>query len=244
MNENSCAIHAGFIHAWQSGVAVNPPSPLSQLFQPSIFMPLHGRIFRTKSLFISQCGAAWLAILALSVARVNATPAPLLINPEQSRVEVVVKATVDSFIALLPVYQATINVDNGRVTDARFTFEFADVHTGKAARDEAMLAWEDAEHHPRGAFTLESITGEAGRLTARGELNLHDVVRKIAFPITISKDKNVYAIDGEATLDTRDFGLSVIRKFGLLKVDPLVKVRFHLQGSEAVPATQPAPAAR
>jgi hypothetical protein len=32
-------------------------------------------------------------------------------------------------------------------------------------------------------------------------------------------------------IDTREHGLPVIRLLGLLKVDPLVTVRFHLQAS-------------
>jgi hypothetical protein len=31
-------------------------------------------------------------------------------------------------------------------------------------------------------------------------------------------------------VDTRDYGLPIIRVFGLLKVDPLVHVQFHLEG--------------
>jgi iron complex transport system substrate-binding protein len=43
--------------------------------------------------------------------------------------------------------------------------------------------------------------------------------------------ERVAAALGDASLDTREFGLPVIRLFGLLKVDPVVRVRFHLQGT-------------
>ncbi len=161
-----------------------------------------------------------------------AAPASLIIDPAQSRIEVVVKATVDSFTATLSTYKAAIEVDSGRVTAATLAFDFTEVHTGKAARDEAMNAWQDTSLHPRCVFTLGSLNAEAdGHLTAHGTLGLHGVVRPLAFPVHIATDQTVYVIDGEATLDTRDYGLPVIRKFGLLKVAPVVTVRFHLQGA-------------
>lgn len=169
----------------------------------------------------------------------TAKPAPLIIDPVQSHVEVIVKATVDSFTGTLAGYKADINVDGGRVTTATLTFEFADVKTGKAGRDEAMHAWQDTPHHPHVVFTLRSLTIEADQPTAHGDLMLHDVVRSIVFPVIITTDQTLYAIDGEVPLDTRDFGLPIIRKFGLLKVDPLVKVRFHLQGSVGVSVPKP-----
>ena len=47
--------------------------------------------------------------------------------------------------------------------------------------------------------------------------------------MTIVPSATAWSLDGEAVLDTRDFGLPIIRMFGLLTVDPQVKVRFHLQ---------------
>lgn len=173
------------------------------------------------------CAALWPAFAV-------AAPTPLSIDPAQSRVEVIVKATVDSFTGTLDAYKADITVDAGRVTAATISFRFADVHTGKPARDEAMHEWQDTPKHPDGVFTLKTIeTAADGRLTARGALVLHGVSREIAFPISVTTDHRLYAIDGEAPLDTREFGLPIIRKFGLLKVNPLVKVRFHLQGTVA-----------
>lgn len=164
-----------------------------------------------------------------------AAPARLAVDPAQSRIEVIVKATIDSFTGTLDAWNADITVDSGRVTAAVITFRFTDVHTGKAGRDEAMHEWQNSPRYPDGVFTLRSIeTASGGRLSAHGVLVLHAVSSEIAFPVAITTDQKLYAIDGEAPLDTRQFGLPVIRKFGLLKVDPIVKVRFHLQGSVAV----------
>jgi len=184
------------------------------------------------------------ALAVLSPAFVVAAPAPLVIDPTQSRVEVVVQATVDSFVGKLDAYQADITVDAGRVTAATFNFSFADVHTGKTDRDDAMDAWEDTKLHPKGAFVLRSLEPVGGgRFNAHGTLTLHDVAIELTFPVSVTNDQKLYSIDGEAPLDTRTFDLPIIRKFGFLKVDPLVKVRFHLQGVVNAPAVAPTPAA-
>ncbi|CAM3039260.1 YceI family protein [Rariglobus hedericola] len=161
-----------------------------------------------------------------------AAPSPLAIDPGQSHIEIAVKATAASFTGKLDAYTAVIAVESGHVTSATFTFNFADVRTGKEARDEAMNEWQETPKYPKAGFTLKSIdTAADGKLTARGVLTLHNVARAIAFPLSITSDQKIYAIDGHAVFDTRDFGLPIIRKFGLLKVDPLVEVHFHLQGS-------------
>ncbi|HEY8991008.1 MAG TPA: YceI family protein [Luteolibacter sp.] len=163
-----------------------------------------------------------------------AVPVPLIVDPAQSRVEIVVKATVDSFTGTLDAYKADISVDAGRVVAGTFGFRFDQVHTGKDGRDAAMHEWQETPKHPDGLFTLTSIeTAADGHLTAKGSLAFHGVTKDMAFPVSVTTDRKLYSIDGEASLDTREFGLPIIRKFALLKVDPIVKVRFHLQGSVA-----------
>ena len=168
-----------------------------------------------------------------------AAPAPLTIDPAQSRIEVIVPCTMDSFTGTLDAYAANITVDGVRVTAATLAFNFTDVHTGKSGRDEAMHEWQATPQNPKCAFvlsSLEPIFGSGSRFNARGTLTLHGVTTEISFPVSVTTDQQLYAIDGEAPLDTRNFGLPVIRKFGLLKVEPLIKVRFHLQGVVKAPA--------
>lgn len=173
-----------------------------------------------------------LLVFALMALTASAAPEALVIDSAQSRVEIVVKATVDSFTGRLDGYKAAITVDGGHVTAATLKFNFSDVHTGKTARDEAMHEWQETAKHPDGVFTLAALEPAAdGRFNARGTLVLHGVSREIVFTVSVITDGSLYAIDGVAPLDTRDFGLPVIRKFGLLKVEPQVKVRFHLQGT-------------
>ncbi len=171
--------------------------------------------------------------LALVAPALRADERALLIDAAQSRVDVVVQATVDSFTGSLAAYEADIRVDTetGAVVAARFDFRFADVKTAKAARDEQMHAWQGTPTHPLGRFTLAEIgRDEAGASYARGQLLFHGVSRELRFPISVTREGTRYAMDGDAVVDTRRFGLPVIRKFAVLKVDPEVHVRFHLQG--------------
>lgn len=153
-------------------------------------------------------------------------------DPVQSRVEVIVKATVDSFTGRLEQFDPEVVIGpDGRVTTARFRFRFADVKTGKEKRDRAMHEWQQTGTFPDGEFLLDSLVPETGGAWhAHGRLRLHGHTQPLDFPVTIVTQGPVSAIDGEAVVDTRGFGLPVIRLLGLLKVDPLVRVRFHLQG--------------
>ena len=57
----------------------------------------------------------------------------------------------------------------------------------------------------------------------------------MSFPVTIRGPWPTFLCDGEVAIDTRDYGLPVIKKFILLKVDPVVHLSFHLQGRVAAP---------
>jgi polyisoprenoid-binding protein YceI len=157
---------------------------------------------------------------------------PLSFDPVLSTVEVGVKATVDSFTGRLAHYRLAGAVDEaGRFTRAELDFHFADVVTGKPKRDRAMHDWQQTEKFPDAHFALTALTVEAaGGWRAEGQFTLHGATQRLAFPVTITRDGSAYAIDGEAAIDTRAFGLPIIRLMGVLKVDPLVRVKFHLQG--------------
>lgn len=156
----------------------------------------------------------------------------LTVDFTQSRVEIVVKATVDSFVGRLVRYDPRITLENDdRVKGARVSFRFRDVETGKRGRDEAMHAWQQTDTYPDGDFVLTSLENPEGSVfMAAGRLTFHGVTREVRFPVSISREAGRYAIAGDAPVDTREFGLPVVRKLGLLKVDPIVHVRFHLQG--------------
>lgn len=181
----------------------------------------------------------WLVCLAgflLSVAA-PAAEKPLAIDAAQSRVDIVVRATMDSFSGKLNGYETAIGIgEDGRVASARFAFHFRDLLTGKDGRDKAMHKWQETEKFPDGLFVLTSLEPAQAPETgwvAIGRFTMHGVTRDLRFPASVVRDGETYAIDGDATVDTREFGLPIIRMMGLLKVDPLVHVKFHLQGRVA-----------
>jgi polyisoprenoid-binding protein YceI len=155
-------------------------------------------------------------------------------DPAASRIEVVVKATVDSFTARLENFDPEVSFGpDGRVATARVRFRFADVKTGKEKRDRAMHEWQQTDRFPGGEFELTALNpGPEGRWQAEGRLHFHGQTKPLSFPVAIGAQDGIFRIDGEAVVDTREFGLPVIRMMGLLKVDPLVRVRFHLQGKQ------------
>ncbi len=158
----------------------------------------------------------------------------LVFEPAQSTLDIVVKATVDSFTGRLAAYDLAGRVDEqGRITAANFAFHFRDVLTGKPKRDKAMHEWQHTDQFPDGSFSLVSLVTEGDTTRAFGRLTLHGVTREVNFPVTVTHSGATYAIEGDAPVDTREFGLPVIRLLGLLKVDPVVHVRFHFQGKAA-----------
>ena len=172
-------------------------------------------------------------VLVLTAATASfATPQTLQIDPSQTRIDIAVQATADSFTGHLQHCEPVITLGaDGAVTAVRVPFHFRDVVTGKPKRDTAMHEWQQTDKFPDGEFVLSSLSaGEAGHYTAKGQLTFHGVSQDLSFPVTITADHALYTIDGEATLSTPSYGLPIIRVMAFLKVDPVVKVAFHLQG--------------
>jgi len=172
------------------------------------------------------------AILALPLAT-KANGALFVLDRVASHVDIAVKATFDSFVARLEDFDVAITLDpeSGRVESTAFHADLAAVKTGRADRDHNMSVWLQTNEYPQVVFELRAMDrGPDGALTARGRFQLHGHQHNVRFPVTITVSRGLTTIDGTATLDTRDFGLPIIR-FWVLTVDPVVHVHFHLQGS-------------
>jgi polyisoprenoid-binding protein YceI len=168
----------------------------------------------------------------------RASESVLTVDRTLSHIEIGVHATVDSFVGKLNAYEPEVAVnDAGEITRTRLAFHFRDVSTAKESRDKSMHRWQHTDQFPDGVFTLTNIERRPdGPATAFGRLAFHGVTRDVRFPIAIAREGRRYVIDGDVALDTRDYGLPVIRMLGLLKVDPVVHVRFHLQASRETSA--------
>jgi polyisoprenoid-binding protein YceI len=186
---------------------------------------------------------AALLLAPLTHAYLSAAETPLITDKQQSRIEYAVTATMDSFSGKLTAYDLDLATDpaaTGKISRAELRFRFADVRSDNAKRDQAMRDWQSTEQFPECIFTLTALEPAAtpGRFTARGQFIFHGMTRDLVFPVSVSSSEDgLHVIDGEARIDTRDFGLPIIRKFGLLKVDPVIVIKLHLQ---ARPAAEPA----
>ena len=177
-------------------------------------------------LFMLCAGLAWLS-------EAWADSRALVIDQNGSSVRIDVSATAHSFIAQLKDFDAKITLDSaqGKVLAANFSFLFSNLKTGDEERDAEMYAWAETGRFPYGAFTLNSVaSGAGGHFLAQGRLLLHGVDRPVNFPFTVRVEGRVLTIDGAATLDTRDYGLPIFRKYFFLRINPEVRVRFHLLG--------------
>jgi hypothetical protein len=178
------------------------------------------------------------ACLALT-SWLHAFDVPLIVDKSQSRIEYTVKATMDTFTGTLSAYDLDLYHDPAaltKITRAELHFRFMDLTSANEKRDRHMRQWQATGQFPECIFTLTALEpGEsAGRFTARGQFIFHGVARDLVFPVSLStEENNLLVIDGEARIDTRDFNLPVIRKWSVIKVDPLVVVKLHLKARAA-----------
>jgi len=163
-----------------------------------------------------------------------ASDAPLTIDKSHSHIEAMVRSSMENFTASLSAYDALISVDTSgkHVINAQLKFRFSDVKTGSEKRDTDMCRWEQTDQFPECVYMLDALLPAAGgTFKAHGKLILHGVTKELIFPVTISfKAPDTCSVDGDLTLNTMDFGLPQIRKFGLFKVNPELQVKFHLEG--------------
>jgi polyisoprenoid-binding protein YceI len=171
-----------------------------------------------------------LAVLAMATA--NASPRTLSTDPQLSNIQVQVTTTADSFVGQLEKFSAHMEWDPSSKLPNKttITFHFADLKTGNAARDKAMLKWLNNEAYPTGTFQLTGWKQGGGTNTALGTLSLHGVQRSICSRVRISQTGLLCEIDGTAEFDYREFDLPKIRKALVLTVHPRLKVVYHLAG--------------
>jgi polyisoprenoid-binding protein YceI len=169
-------------------------------------------------------------VCAALVMSLNA--APLELDASQSKVEVAVSCTADSFVGHLEKFQATIECDPAAPlpSKADVSFSFGDLKTGNQDRDAAMLKWLEFDSTPTASFHLTNWGTSGGTNMARGELKIHDVTVALQMPVVVQHDANAWDVSGQAVIDYKDFKLPKIRKALVLTVHPKLKVKFHLVG--------------
>ncbi len=156
----------------------------------------------------------------------------LVVDRTRSQITVVVDSTLHDFTGSLTNYQVKIKCDTNEILPyvADVTFDLKDLKTGNPDRDKDMLQWLG---YPTNSMVLFNLTGwkrDGTNTTAKGEMMMHGIKKSVELPVTVTAGRDNYEITGSMQLDYRDFGLPVIRKMMMLKVNPNMTVRFHLSG--------------
>ena len=172
----------------------------------------------------------FLPLIALSLSLYGETQL-LQIEKEKSKVEVEVNVTAHSFIATLENYEIKIQTDTEsvKIKSTEFSFDFNALKTGKNSRDKAMLKWEEYNKYPNSSFILNKLHKQGEKVIAEGMLTLHGIEKEIRFPIKVKTEGTKWSISGSTVIDHLDWDLPIIKKF-VLKVDPNLSVKFHLEG--------------
>ncbi len=186
--------------------------------------------------FVSTASSALaFSLFTAAFANLRANEGPVVVDQSHSHIVMEVKTDFTGFNAELTDYHIDVLADaqTGKITSAQVSFPFSAVKTGDLRRDRDMLQWENNDQFPQVVCTLTKLEprGDA-KFTAQGEVLFHGVKRALSFPATVIINPNqTYVVDGEAIIDTRDFGLPKVRKYLIIIVNPEVHVFFHLQAS-------------
>lgn len=172
-----------------------------------------------------------IAVLALSLAPANASD--LTVDAHKSWLKFDASATGHSFDGALKKFDAEVSGDATSLTPAAvsLSWDFKDLDTDEPKRDVEMLKWLEYGKSPKGSFQMtKSWVDGSGVTWVQGTLKIHSIARPIAFPIQTSKNGDHVKIDGQVWIDYQNFGLPIVRNMAIMKVDPKLKISFHLEG--------------
>jgi len=178
------------------------------------------------------------ALVLLPLA-LSAADRALKIDKTRSYVDVDVKATAGSFTGRLENYDTEFRVDaNGKIKTATLAFKFSDLKTGKTDRDAKMIEWLGGGI-PEGKFEVGILAiAPDGQGQVTGKLTMHGLSERVEFPVNVTQADGTYVVIGEATIDSQQWALKIIRLALVMKVDPLVKVRFKFTGTLSAAAAE------
>jgi len=179
-----------------------------------------------------KCANLILAVVWGAALAVNAIAAPLTIDFQQSKIQVAVSSTIDSFVGHLDKFESAIDCDPKDALPAKadVTFDFANLKTGNPDRDATMLGWLAYATNPMASFHLSGWKQTGTTNVASGRLTIHGVSKAVEMPTLVTHEGTKWEISGQVTLDYRDFNLPKIRKALVLTVDPKLVVTFRLVG--------------
>lgn len=163
--------------------------------------------------------------------------APLRLSMADSTLGVDAKASPgQNFTSMAQQFEARVDLDPEtlEVREAVCSFHFADLDSEEAKRDQKMLRWMESEAYPDGAFTLKEVRRNGDQWVGTGTFTMHGQSREIEVPFTVERDGDKVILDGQAEMDTREWGLPKIRLF-IFTVQTVIRPHFHLEGTFDLP---------
>ena len=185
-----------------------------------------------------KCLRLLVALFLLPLA-LSAADRSLKIDKARSYVDLDVKATVGSFTGRLENFETNFSVDAaGKIKTAVLSFQFAELKTGNPDRDTKMLEWLGGGA-PAGKFEVGILAlAPDGQGEVTGKLTFHGQSQRVEFPVNVTQTDGTYTVTGEAAVDYRQWDLKTIKLAHLLKVNPLVNVRFKFTGVLPAPPAE------
>lgn len=129
--------------------------------------------------------------------------------------------------------EVTWSADGTFVTDSapkmHVEFPVESLRTGNGLQDREMWKVVDSKRFPRVAGDLRDLppASTSGTYAATGDITLAGRSRQYQGELTFTHEGDGLTIDGEVSVDIRDFGLKPPSLL-MMKVDPVVQVRLHL----------------
>ena len=156
----------------------------------------------------------------------------LKVDTEQSTVVATAKATGHQFTAEPETFDCQMEISQeGQIQSVSFSFNFADLKTGKKKRDSEMLHWLDSESYPSLNYVMTELKQEDGQQILIGTVSIHGKTIELAVPVSVTKEEDGFRVTGDTSLDVTDFGLKKIRKFMMLTVNPKLEIHFDLRAA-------------
>jgi polyisoprenoid-binding protein YceI len=175
---------------------------------------------------------AIVATYGLLIAVSSAHASTLEVDAKKSRIQVDAKATGHAFTGDLITYsiKAAGNEKTHVPSELSLSWDFNSLKTGDVKRDKEMIKWLGGGK-PAGAFKLVKTSRETPQGgNAEGLITINGVSKSITFPYTVKQAGEWLTLDGTATLDYQTFKLPMVRSMLLMKVNPVLSVRFHVVG--------------
>jgi hypothetical protein len=113
-------------------------------------------------------------------------------------------------------------------------FPVEQMRSGNSMQDREMRKVIDSGRFPRVAADLRELepSGPDGHYAAGGDITLAGRVRRYSGDLVLHVDGSSVTLEGELSIDIRDFGLQPPAMLGL-RVDPIVVVRVRLVAAKS-----------